>query len=892
MKSLSLFSSEILLHFFIFFTLKVLSFTTHQTISYSDHCQSFAPEAIPTDKVFTRYPFLEPVTSHYTGGQNILDQDELSQRSILFAATQNLFKTNVVDTYKIQARLSFFSSNIYYRPSNFSYTKSNYSRVGWKYRRPLVFRLDGFWSVSTSRLCMVGSAHWYSKEGNPVKLDAVLKLKFARFISLNTSLVSGILESLVSPDDSNYFDSISMLGFPRVSPFKYNYTSVSNEECNGVENKALEAESVTSMQSLDICGIFTQRFTTYKLEYPSTICKNCSLFGLDIGYLPSFVSLYAIQCSPNDKKLRFLVEFKDRRYTPYDQSFIPDISLIGDGTWNGTKDELCIVACHILNKDDPLGSAHVGDCSIRLSLWFLNVRSIKKTHTTEGQIWSTKTTQEIKSLRPVKFQSFDHSPENYGWKYEYTQMEKVRQICPSTKNAKRKGVMYQPENYEDFQFDMLVRHKNMGWTGSAVPIFVGGRLYNLQRIGATNFSQSTADVSTASYKGPLNISYEISFRLNNSTISRSGISSLNLSSMNRIVHISAEGFYDDESARICMVGCRNLNSNTSHFDCEIKVNIQFPYGNRTFAKGSIHSLRRKTDALYFEHLDFFSLTYGKSIARKTIWRIELEIIMVLISDTLVCVFIGQQLFHLKKRPEMANFISVLMMLILTFGHMVPLVLNFEAVFTNGRDQKYIPFGDKGGWVELNEVVVRIVTMVAFILQFRLLQLTWAAKKDHWIHEIWTLVICLPTYIMGGTVLLLMNRKNNNHIIGLRSYAGLALDGFLFPQIILNIFQVSKGNALSFSFYIGTTFVRLLPHVYDLYRGPKSIGHQFDRLYIYANPRADFYSPGSDIIIVCGGIVFAVMLLLQQRFGGRLNLPKIFGRGLVEYEMVPVASDES
>ncbi|GKE37351.1 cytidylate kinase [Tanacetum coccineum] len=222
---------SLLLIFFIVFIPKVFPFSTLNTIPYSDHCNSFVPEATATDKVFTRYPYFEPVTSHYTGGQNILDQDPPSQRSILFSATKNLFKTNVVHTYKIQAQLRFFSSNIYHRPSNFTYVRTNYSKVGWTYRRPLVFLLDGFWSDSTNKMCMVGSAAWFSKDGKSLKLDAVLKLNFARFMTLETSLVSGILKSLAEPHDSNYFDPISMMGFPRVAPFKYNYTLVSNQEC-------------------------------------------------------------------------------------------------------------------------------------------------------------------------------------------------------------------------------------------------------------------------------------------------------------------------------------------------------------------------------------------------------------------------------------------------------------------------------------------------------------------------------------------------------------------------------------------------------------------------------------------------------------------------------------
>ncbi|KAI3702858.1 hypothetical protein L6452_28611 [Arctium lappa] len=721
----------------------------------------------------------------------------------------------------------------------------------------------------------------------------------ARYITLKTSLVSGILESLASPDDSSYFDPIRMIGFPQVAPFKYNYTLVSNDECNK-GNGNTQQDSATSMQSIDVSSRFKSRTRTYQLEYPSSCSstKNCTPFGQEYRFLPSFVALNGIQCLSADKKLRFLLEFQDRRYTLDSQSFNPNITLIGEGTWNGTKDELCIVACRILNQSDPMGSAHVGDCSIRLTLWYPAVRSIKNTHTTEGQIWTTKTENDIGYFETIKFQSFDHSLENYGSKYEFTQMEKVRRFCPTEKHANGQGDIY-PSGFgynQDMTFDMSVKHNNMASTGFAVPIFVGNRVYHLGTSVDSNRWQEAQAPTTArltpSDNSPLTISYEIGFTLNST--SGSGISSLKLSSTyNGRVDLSAEGFYDDQTGRVCMIGCRKLhsfgkNSINASFDCDMLVRFQLPRTNGDgggFMKGSIESLRKETDVLYFEHLDVLSLTYTATAAKKSLWRMDLEIIMVLISDTFSCVFIARLLFHVKKRPETVPSISVLMMLILALGHMVPLVLNFEAMFSNTRVQKDISLGTTGGWLEINEVVVRTVTMVSFILQFHLLHLIWTAKpnnndgnrKNPWISEIQALIICLPLYIVGGITTLLVNSKNNNYTIwdDLRSYAGLTLDGFLLPQLVLNILQISKGNALSHSFYIGTTFVRLLPHAYDLYRGPNNISHQFDRLYIYANPRSDFYSPSWDIVICCGGIVFAVIVFLQQRFGGRFMFPKKF-----------------
>ncbi|KAI3708410.1 hypothetical protein L2E82_37579 [Cichorium intybus] len=893
-------------NFFIFIVISILTptvFSYTNTISYSDHCNSFAPEAIPTSAIFTRYPFLEPVTSHYTGGQNILGPDSPSQRSILFTSTKNLFRTKTLDTYKIQAQLSFISSNIYRFVSNDSQSY-----------RPLVFNLDGFWSVTTNKLCMVGSAQWFSKRGKrPIKLDAVLKLNFARFISLNNSLVSGILESLGSVHDSDYFEPISMIGFPRVADFKYEYSLVSNEECDGVNGNFTQEHSVASVQSLNLCKMFTNQFKTYKLE------NRESGYPPSLPFSPSFLSLYAIQCSLQEKKLRFLVEFQDRRFKRYDQSFDPNITLIGEGTWNGTKNELCIIACHILNRTDPLGSAHVGDCSVRLTVWFPDVRSIKNTHTTEGHIWSTKKAGDDGYFEPINFQSFDHSLENYGTKYEFTKLERLRRVCPQRDVPRWKTGEY-PSGYSgDMTFDMSVKHRNTITRGSAIPIFVGNQFYNSHYTVASNFKQFQAEVPSAATgnTGRMNISYEIMFSsfINSTLEPERGIPLLS-STNNRRVEISAEGFYDSETGRLCMIGCRNLNSSKKEsrnesFDCDIVVRFRFPRTNRNngsfLIRGSIQSLRERTDSLYFDRLTVVSLTYTETEAVETLWRMDLEIIMDLISGALSCLFIIRQLFYVKKNPETIPLTSVLMMVILTVGYMVPLVLNFEAMFSNTRYLQNIPLGGSGGLLEVNEVIVRIVTMVAFILQFRLLQLTWSVKlgnenngngKSHWNHEIRTLIVCLPIYIIGGLIMLLVNWKNNDYITSsqrsiwgdLRSYAGLTLDGFLFPQIILNIFQISKGDALSGLFYTGNTFVRLLPHAYDLLRGQTNISQQFDRFYLYANPRVDFYSPSWDVSIACGGVVFAVIVLLQQRFGGRFMFPKRF-REIVEYEMVPVVNNE-
>jgi len=281
---------------------------------------------------------------------------------------------------------------------------------------------------------------------------------------------------------------------------------------------------------------------------------------------------------------------------------------------------------------------------------------------------------------------------------------------------------------------------------------------------------------------------------------------------------------------------------------------------------------------------------------------DVEVMMALISTTLSCVFVGLQLNKVKKEPNLLPFISLIMMSILTLGFMIPLVLNFEALLTQNPNNTMRVFRNNG-WLEVNEISVRLITMVAFLLQFRLLYLTWSArksgesKKGLWIAERNSAYVTSLLYAAGLLIAWLLKLKNGDNKDSvyvpmyqpspwenIKSYGGLVLDGFLLPQIILNLFLNMRDNVLSFSFYFGTTFVRLLPHAYDLYRTHSDAALD-SRSYYYADPSEDFYSTAWDIAIPLGGILFAMIIYLQQRFGSHYILPHRF-KGSKVYEKVP------
>jgi hypothetical protein len=192
--------------------------------------------------------------------------------------------------------------------------------------------------------------------------------------------------------------------------------------------------------------------------------------------------------------------------------------------------------------------------------------------------------------------------------------------------------------------------------------------------------------------------------------------------------------------------------------------------------------------------------------------------------------------------------------------------------------------------------LRVPILIAFVLQLRLLQLTWSSRwksADQMmlspVSERIVLQICLPLYLLGAILAAII------HVINVRaaredplvvhigrepatiwedlvSYAGLILDGFLLPQVILNASLVgSRVRALSTWFYIGCTMNRAMPHVYDIVRG-QIYEQSINPSDVYASPRSDLFGVAWDIVIPCGAALLAALLFLQQRLGGAAPLP--------------------
>ena len=117
-----------------------------------------------------------------------------------------------------------------------------------------------------------------------------------------------------------------------------------------------------------------------------------------------------------------------------------------------------------------------------------------------------------------------------------------------------------------------------------------------------------------------------------------------------------------------------------------------------------------------------------------------------------------------------------------------------------------------------------------------------------------------------------------------SYAGLILDGFLLPQVILNAsLGGSRARAISPWFYMGGTMLRLMPHVYDVFRA-QTYTPSMRSSNLYASPHDDLFGVAWDMVIPCGAALLAFLLSLQQRLPGTESLPSQ-KRKSSGYEMV-------
>ncbi|XP_051128898.1 uncharacterized protein LOC127249886 [Andrographis paniculata] len=863
-------------------------------ISYSDHCSAVVPD--PPSLPEPNHPidersFLDLRNAYvYLNGSTAKQANSVIPRS-LSLNSYRAYRTGKDAVFRIEASLSLtgvqYSRKItrrglrlvHIRPPKIPLRRGN----SWN---SISFMVKGVWDSIAGKLCMVGSGVDKLSSSH-----VVLKLDYMNSSNIFTALVNGTLESVGAKNKSEFnLDLISILG---VQGRYYEYGLIDKEvESNGFSMLDDMSNVSFGLEELDqkMCT-YIQFSGTIELEYESDCFGvSCNILGRENGnFTPSMMYFDVIECL-DDGRVRVLLVFGDIVHNVYRLPFQPNVTLISEGIWDEKRKRLNMVACRISTSGEY---GFVRDCSIRLSVRFPARLTLRDRSAVVGELWSSKSANESGYFGRVSVLSTKNKNTRSGrLKYEYTEIEKAGRAC-ANKTVQKGGGVYPGPYSSDMRFDLDGRNKKVQdlW-GYASPYFVDNWFYKLSsalaREADPNWQgkQNLSDVTNISYV--LSLSYPVDFELSREH------------KQIKTIDISAEGTYNSKTGHLCMTGCLDVVlpigtvRRKSLLDCKVLVDIHYsPLHDkkRNSIKGTIESTRDKSDRFYFEPFAITANSIYAGQAKETIWRMDLEIAMVLISSTLSCIFTGLQLLHVKNHADGVPFISVVMLVLLTTGHLIPLLLNFEALFMNSHSNVNARI-DSDGWLEVNEVFVRVITMVAFLLEVRLLQVTCSARsgdrnrENLWKSDKKVLYLSSPLYIGGGLIAWFVPiLKNRSLWGGFKSYAGLILDGFLLPQMLFNIFSDSNVKALATPFYVGTTLVRLLPHAYDLYRSRSSI---LSFNYIYANPRLDYYSTAWDLVISIAGLVFVAVIYLQQRYGGRCLLPKALWQKF-SYEKVPVST---
>ncbi|WOK97230.1 hypothetical protein Cni_G05938 [Canna indica] len=871
-------------HRFLFLLLALCaSFSPISAVNsqYDDHCGNVVRSESEATRVFIDQQHSFHISKGYfSGGGGLFsyadDSTVFSPPSFEFR-TKSVHKTRSPRVLKIEGTLLLYGAFRNWTQYNRRFHWSPHTLV-----EEATFELSGYWSESTGMLCMVGDGIFEKAKGKPVPLSAVLKLNYQNTSSLLTSLVNGTVESL--DDGSNPFDPISLLAYAQKN---YEFTSIpkARSSCSSFK---LEEEFV-EMGPASACKFFYHR--KFRIDYKNTDCtgSNCRTLGTSLGFTQKFLSLDMVQCSENG--IRMHIEFTNSSIYAYNMPVKPDKSLVGEGYWDPHRNQFCIIAC-MLNKSSQ-NNFSVGDCTFGLSLWFPTVVTLRNRGDMVGNIWSNKKKNDEGYFDMVSIHSLSTRSLSHGLYYKYTEIDSVKKFCNTNSRGKLGDIRYpRAKSSAGITFRIRARDRGKQGRGDATMLSVGDKYY-----GATNWlsdrKRSAAKIAAMESFAPAtnyiiwNVSYSISIRYFQS-FPRDD------EEEDGQTVFAAEGLYNDRTGTLCMKGCRYPPSTKKHgavldfdsLDCEIRIDIQLPPLNpevEMHINGTIRSMRDKLDPIYFDTINFTSSHMYSSQAAESIRRMDVENIMVLISLTFSCICTAMQIFHSKKHRNILPSMSITMLVVFVLGYMIPLVLNSEAMFM--RERQGFVLLQNGRWLETNEVIIRMISMIGFFLSLRLIQLAFSSRsteqgKDFWVKEKTTLKVCLPLCGAGGLLTWLVCSQWQ----ALISYFGLILDGFLLPQIILNICTNSREKVLGPFFYVGITVTRALPHVYDAYRASGHTPH-VDSTYIYGNPERDFYSMAWDVIIPCQGFLLALLVYLQQRFGGGFFLPWIFSK-FGGYQAVP------
>ncbi|KAL6845408.1 hypothetical protein ACP4OV_024903 [Aristida adscensionis] len=772
----------------------------------------------------------------------------------------------------------------------------------------VTFHLEGYYSHTSAELCMAGSGTYSdSDDDGAIKnlAGAVLRLRVPSPPSLFDPFATGSFRG-------DGFSAISLVAYADGDNYKYGDATASCPPPSA-EKGAVEALG----PNFTCAHLKKQLVTLYKVRNDDGADASSSnggggaaspLLGLRPwrGWNRTSMHVGQVRCTDDGAAVRAYATFSNdtaaEAWWPPRRGFVvEEEAVVAEGRWDPARRMLCLRACRVVRSGTtttPSLEVQRKECGVGMGFWFPSFWTMRDRSAVSGVLWNSsqaagggKDVAGVISVSSIGDAADRSDFSDVKYRYNDSMIEEAtKHYLAYKKNVKRP---FQAPNYthHDFGFHFY-EIRGMNGHGQAYPVTIGSALVYGDRLAAdASFSRGGAVVDGK--LDLLNVSYDIQQYLPPAGWVRpTNVTSYSVPM--EAYQITAEGVFDPKSGILCMVGCREHYGST---DCRALITVQFAsLDDRAWGHGvgEIKSLRDSTDHLFFKKMSIRLYGMYSEQVYEAVSRMDLESVMLVVSTTLPCVFTVLQILHTKRHPEAAAATSITMLVVLALGYVFPLVIASEALFLSRR-RYYVPFLDKVPY-ELSQAMLRAPTLIAFVLQLRLIQLALSGRKSAALDptrvetssaaEKRALWVCLPLYALGGAVTVVAHvmsgraagEEDSLAVVGvgpepptmwqdLVSSAGLALDAFLLPQVVMNAFSWRGGaagvRAVSPWLYAGVTVVRAMPHVYDVVR---SQGYVRSRRpsYVDAGPRDDRFGAAWDVAVPCVTAVLAVLVFLQQR----------------------------
>lgn len=851
------------------------TFATTNSNSYTSHCPSPAPapdrHTDVGDDVELLKPFQLPNGFFWGSGAESLfspDTGGIFGRYSSFLP-RGVSRTADPTLLHLTATLTLFGSRI---EKNTTYW-SNYDVA-------ISFHLDGYYSTTTSELCMVGSGTEASNGHGPVltKLvehyaDVAVHLRVPSHPSLADPFVTG---RLVATD----FETIFLATFAVGDTYEYS----GRASCLPMPAAAMPASrrALESQHGNFSCAALREQLMfKYRLKYG----KSSSLPQL---HEPRMI-VNQVSCAANGAVRLYAVLSNNRNmagpWPGMDRFLVENQAVVADGFWEPDTSRLCLHACRVVRSASD--NLEVRECGIGMSFWFPAVWTVLDRSVAAGLLWNASQMGSgdgrviSDAITVSSFQKFIvNNLSDVKYVYNQTLLETAKRHClkaRSSNNDKNIEATF-PGNYTYRDFEFMFSTNSGGRGGGAYPVSIGSAMVRGDELAA-EYSFSRHAAAEMKQSRLVNVSYGILYQI----VPTEWPEGIYDSSQDPVPFehgkITAEGVYDTRTGFLSMVGCRELNGST---DCQVLITVQFtslenPHG-LGYGTGRISSLRDSTDDLYFETRNITLLGTSGQQASQSIRRMDLERMITLASSTLSCAFTVLQILHTKRNRDVAPATSITMLVVLALGYAIPLLVDINALVLDVLfvAKWFVQLCRDGGLLNLDLFVLKVPMLIAFVMLLRVVQLVWASRQcsdDHrwWGAEQRMLRVCLPLYLIGAAVTVAVvhfGRELGTLREALASYAGLVTDGFLLPQVLQNAISGSGVKAISPWFYVGGTVIRVAPHVYDVVRAHRYVPSVRLSSYIYASPRDGLFgSVPWDVLVSCLAVSLALLLFLQQRLGG-------------------------